>query len=61
MQLIPSTHTHKAKHQNNKSIRTTSKEEGKITAAKPYMCHIRKYMSREAAGCRSIIKQSSRE
>ena len=62
MQLIPSTHTHTK--QNIKIIKAyepPAKKKGKLTTAKKYMCHIRTYMSPEAASCRSIIKQSSRE
>ena len=44
-----------------KAYEPPAKKKGKLTTAKKYMCHIRKYMSHEAAGCRSIIKQSSRE
>ena len=58
------THTHTHTKQNIKIIKEyqpPAKKKGKLTAAKKYMCHIRKYMSQEAASCTSIIKQSSSE
>ena len=55
-QLIPSTHIHTHTKQNIKIIKEyqpPAKKNGKLTAAKKYMCHIGKYMSQEAASCTS--------
>ena len=57
-------HTHTHTKQNIKIIKAyepPAKKKGKQIAAKKCMCHIRTYMSPEAASCKSIIKQSSRE